>query len=182
MPKGNLVVELSDMAGAPVKGPVDVDLRRVEASPGAGGHNMEVSVKGPIGTLTITGIPCQTGPGTMYEVRVSAPHYRRYAFFQLVQEDRDNPASDDVELWVKPGEVKGIRRPRFTDLLPVVRGMFDLASMIVATPEDRQLVGLSGGRLTRRSATCARPACSTSPRRRPTAPPRAIAWPRSAAC
>jgi hypothetical protein len=147
MPKGNLVVQLSDMAGAPVKGPVEVDLRRVEGSPGAGGQNMEVSVKGPIGTLTVTGIPCQTGPGTMYEVRVSAPHHRKYAFFQLIREDRDNPASDDVEFWVKPGEVSGIRPPGFADLLPIVRGMFDQASMIVAKAEDKEMVGLSGGPL-----------------------------------
>ncbi len=77
MPKGNLVVHLSDMAGALAKGRVDIDFKRVSGSPGAGGENMEVSVAGPVGRLTVTGIACQTGPGTMYEVRASMDHYRR---------------------------------------------------------------------------------------------------------
>ena len=48
MPKGNLVVHLSDMAGGLAKGRVDIDLKRVSGSAGAGGENMEVSVAGPI--------------------------------------------------------------------------------------------------------------------------------------
>jgi hypothetical protein len=58
VPKGNLVVHLSDMTGALIKGKVEVDLRRVDGANGAGGENMEVSVNGPVGQLTITGIPC----------------------------------------------------------------------------------------------------------------------------
>ena len=46
----------------------------------------------------------------MYELRASTPNHRKYAFFQLIQENRDNTASDNVEFWVKPGEVKDIRR------------------------------------------------------------------------
>ncbi len=149
MPKGNLVVQLSDMAGAAVKGPIEVDFRRVEGSPGAGGQNMEVSVKGPLGSLTVTGIPCQTGPGTMYEVRVSAPHHRKYAFFQLIQEDRDNTATDDVEFWVKPGDVAGVQAPAFVALHPAVRTMCDQAVMIADRPEDRELLGVSSGDLYR---------------------------------
>ena len=64
MPKGNLVVHLSDMAGELAKGHVDINLKRVQGAPGAGGANMIVSIAGPVGALTITGIPCQTGPGT----------------------------------------------------------------------------------------------------------------------
>src|SRR5262245_47242336 len=101
MPKGNLVVHLSDMAGALARGRVDIDLRPVSGSAGAGGERMDVSVAGPVGRLTITGIACQTGPGTMYEVHASMPHHRPYGFFQLIQENRDNTASDDVEFWVK---------------------------------------------------------------------------------
>lgn len=147
MPTGNLVVHLSDMAGEMVRGRVDIDLKRVSGSPGAGGENMEVSVAGPVGVLTITGIACQTGPGTMYEVRASLSHYRKYAFFQLIQEDRDNTASDDVEFWVKPGEVNDIQAPTFASLPPIVQTMLNQATMIVDKPEDRDLVGLSGNAL-----------------------------------
>lgn len=144
MPKGNLVVHLSDMTGALIKGKVEVDLRRVDGANGAGGENMEVSVNGPVGQLTITGIPCQTGPGTMYEVRCSTDHYRRYAFFQSIREDRDNAASDDVAFWVKPGDVKNIAAPAFADLPATVRAMCEQATMITEKPEDAELAGLSG--------------------------------------
>jgi hypothetical protein len=147
MPKGNLVVHLSDMAGELARGRVDVDLKRVSGSAGAGGENMVVSVAGPVGRLTITGIACQTGPGTMYEVRASTPNYRKYAFFQLIQEDRDNPASDDVEFWVKPGDVANIQAPALANLPSTVQAMLNQATMIVARPEDNELVGLSGNAL-----------------------------------
>jgi hypothetical protein len=147
MPKGNLVVHLSDIAGELAQGRVDIDLKRVSGSPGAGGENMEVRVAGPVGLLTITGIACQTGPGSMYEVRASMSHYRKYAFFQLIQEDRDNTASDDVEFWVKPGDVKDIQAPTLANLPPTVQAMLSQATMIVDKPEDRDLVGLSGNAL-----------------------------------
>jgi hypothetical protein len=135
------------MAGALAKGRVDIDLKRVSGSPGAGGESMEVSVTGPVGRLTITGIACQTGPGTMYEVRASTPHHRKYAFFQLIQEDRDNTASDDVEFWVKPGDVKDVQAPAMANLPSTVQTMLGQATMIVDKPEDRDLVGLSGNAL-----------------------------------
>ena len=147
MAKGNLVVQLSDMTGTPVKGRVEIDFRRVEGPIGVGGENMEVSVTGPVGTLTVTGVSCQGGPGTMYEVRASTAHYRTYAFFQLIRENRDNTASDNVEFWVKPGDVAGIKAPAFADLPGTVRAMCDQATMIVDKPEDRELVGLSGNTL-----------------------------------
>ena len=108
---------------------------------------MEVSVAGPVGVLTITGIACQTGPGTMYEVRASMSHYRKYAFFQLIQEDRDNTASDDVEFWVKPGDVQDIQAPTLANLPSTLQTMLSQATMIVDKPEDRDLVGLSGNAL-----------------------------------
>jgi hypothetical protein len=127
-----------------VKGRVNIDLKRVSGSPGAGGENMAVSVNGPVGELTITGIACQSGPGTIYEIRASAPHYRKYAFFQLIQENRDNTASDDVEFWVKPGEVKDISAPALSKLPAGAQTMLAQASMIVDRREDGELTGLSG--------------------------------------
>ncbi len=147
MAKGNLVVHLSDVTGALVKGKVEIDLRRVDGAAGAGGENMGVKVNGPVGQLTVTGITCQEGPGTMYAVRASLDHYRTYAFFQLIREDRNNTASDDIEFWIKPGDVTGIQAPAFADLSPVVRKMLDDATMIVDKPEDRDLMGMSGSTL-----------------------------------
>ena len=144
MPKGNLVVKLSDMSGELVRGRVDIDLKRVSGSSGAGGENMTVTVNGPVGALTITGIACQTGPGTMYELRASTPHHRKYAFFQLIQENRDNTASDNVEFWVKPGEVKDIQAPSIAGLPGIAQTMLSQASMIVDRREDQELKDLSG--------------------------------------
>ena len=80
----------------------------------------------------------------MYRVLAEAPHYRPYAFFQLIQEDRDNTASDDVEFWVKPGDVSDIRAPAFGDLPARARTHLEQAQMIALKPEDRDLVGLGG--------------------------------------
>ena len=57
MPKGNLVVKLSDMTGDLVRGRVEIELNRVSGSSGAGGENMIVKVNGPVGALTITSNP-----------------------------------------------------------------------------------------------------------------------------
>jgi hypothetical protein len=144
MPKGNLIVKLADMSGELVRGRVTIDLKRVSGSSGAGGENMIVKVNGPVGALTITGIACQTGPGTMYEVRASTPHHRKYAFFQLIQENRDNTASDNVEFWVKPGDVKDIQAPAVASLPRTAQTMLSGAGMIVDRREDHELTGLSG--------------------------------------
>ncbi len=108
---------------------------------------MSVSLAGPDADLTITGITCRGGPGTMYRVLATAPHYRPYGFFQLIREDRNNTASDDVEFWVKPSDVIDIRAPTFQDLPPRVRGILEQAGMIGVKPEDRDLVGLAGAAL-----------------------------------
>jgi hypothetical protein len=105
---------------------------------------MNVSLAGPDPDLTITGITCRGGPGTMYRVLATAPHYRPYGFFQLIREFRNNTASDDVEFWVKPGDVTDIRAPGFNELPPQARRILERAQMIGFKPEDRDLVGLAG--------------------------------------
>ena len=107
---------------------------------------MIVRVNGPVGVLTITGIACQTGPGTMYQVRASTPHHRRYAFFQLIQENRDNTASDDVEFWVKPGEVTGHPGSSAGPLSASAQRCWRRPRMIVDRREDQELVGPVGRR------------------------------------
>ena len=92
MATGNLEVQLTDLTGAAVRD-IDVELTRVPGEPGTGGETAHVSLVGPDSDLTITGIECRGGPGTMYKVLAEAEHYRPYAFFQFIQEDRDNTAS-----------------------------------------------------------------------------------------
>lgn len=149
MPTGSLVVQLTDLAGEPVRGRVQIDVQPFRGEPGAGGQSMEVSVAA-VTDLTITGIPCRGGPGTLYKISASAEHYRTYSFFQLVREDRNNTASDDVEFWVKPGDVTGIQAPAFDDLPGAIRRMLRNASMTATKREDRDLVGTSGASLYRR--------------------------------
>lgn len=146
MPTGNLVVHLTDMTGEPVKN-IDIELTRVSGEPGTGGETMHVSLVGPDADLTVTGITCRGGPGTMYRVLAEADHYRPYAFFQLVQEDRNNTASDDVEFWVKPDHVTDIRAKGFDDLSKDIRRIMEEARMIHLKAEDRDLVGLVGADL-----------------------------------
>lgn len=146
MPTGTLVVQLTDLTGEPVRD-IDIELSRLSGEPGTGGETMHVSLAGPDKDLTINGVTCRGGPGTMYRVLATTPHYRPYGFVQLIQEDRDNTASDDVEFWVKPGDVTDIRAPKFEDLPDHVRGILEQAQMIGLNPEDRDLVGLAGAGL-----------------------------------
>jgi hypothetical protein len=102
---------------------------------------------GSASDLTITGITCRGGPGTMYRISVSTPHFRRYSFFQLIRENRDNTASDDVGFWVKPADVTEIRAPGFDDLPARLRTVLAGADMRAEKPADRDLLGASGAPL-----------------------------------
>lgn len=146
MPSGALDLQLTDMVGDPVRN-IEIQLSRFPGEPGTGGERMHVSLVGPDSDLEITGITCRGGAGTMYEISADADHYRTYGFFQLVQEDRVNTASDNVEFWVKPGDVKDIRAPSFADLSDRARKILESAEMVDAKPEDRDLLGFSGERL-----------------------------------
>jgi hypothetical protein len=146
MPAGSLVVRLTDLTGEAVPN-IGIALNRLSGEAGTGGESMTVSLVGPDADLTITGITCRGGVGTTYRVLATTPHYRPYGFFQLIREDRNNTASDDVEFWVKPSAVTGIRGPSFLGLPPRVRAMLEQAQMIAKTAEDRDLVGLAGAEL-----------------------------------
>ncbi len=143
MPSGSLDIQLTDLVGEPVRN-IYVELSPLGGEPGTGGETMHVSLVGPDQDLLITGITCRGGLGTMFRVSAEAEHYRTYQFFQLVQEDHTNTASDNVEFWVKPGEVKDIKAPAFADLPAAARQLLDNAEMIALRNEDRDLLELAG--------------------------------------
>jgi hypothetical protein len=105
---------------------------------------LHVTLAGPDPDLLITGITCRGGIGTMYQVFAEAEHYRRYGFFQLIQEDRVNTASDVVEFWVKPGDVQDIKAPTFDNLSARARKILSDAEMIAVKDEDRDLLNFKG--------------------------------------
>lgn len=76
-----------------------------------GGERRVVSVTGGVTDTTITSIPCAGAAGTLYRVGATSSHYRPYVFVQSIRENRNNPASDDVEFWVRPGHVRDIAGP-----------------------------------------------------------------------
>jgi hypothetical protein len=143
MPSGDLDLQLTDLAGEPVPN-ITVELSRFSGEPGTGGETMHVTLAGPDPDLMITGITCRGGIGTMYRVFAEAEHYRPYGFFQRIQEDRVNTASDDVEFWVKPGDVQDIKAPTFDRLSARARKILNDAQMMAAADEDRDLVNLTG--------------------------------------
>ena len=145
MPTGRLSIQLTDLRGVPINAKVEMEFQRFSGDLGAGGESMEVAINMGMETEAIvSGLPCRGGPGTMYRVSVSAPHHRDYSFFQLVLENTVNTASDDVEFWVKPGDVTDIQAPSFSDLSSDVQELLGKAQMTVGEPGDRDLVGLSG--------------------------------------
>src|SRR4029450_10170001 len=143
MPSGALDVHLTNLAGEPVR-KISVEFLRFSGEPGTGGETMHVTLAGPDPDLTINGITCRGGIGTMYRVFAEAEHYRRYGFFQLIQEDRVNTASDQVEFWVKPGDVKDIKAPAFDNLSARARKILNDAEMIAVNDEDQDLLNLKG--------------------------------------
>jgi len=151
MPKGDLLVQIAILTGEPARDRVQIGLKPVSGDAGTGGEAMAVTVNmGADIDLTITGITCRGGPGTMYRIAVSVPHYRVYSFFQLIREDVVNTASDDVEFWVKPGDVRDIQAPKFDGLPAHVQDILSDADMRAVRPEDRDLLGASGGSLYQR--------------------------------
>jgi len=150
MPKGSLNIQVTNLNGEPVREKVEIEFQRFSGDLGAGGDAMHVSFQmGSSTEVLITGIACRGGPGTMYRILASTPHYRDYSFFQLIQEDMVNPPSDDIEFWVKPGDVKEIRAPKFGELPSRARAILQAAEMRAEEPKDRDLVGESGESLYR---------------------------------
>ena len=149
MPSGALDLHLTDLAGEPVPD-ISVEFSRFSGEPGTGGETMHVTLAAADPDLRINGITCRGGVGTMYRVLAEAENYRPYAFFQRIQEDRVNTASDQVEFWVKPGDVKDILAPSFDKLSARARKILDDAEMIAVKDEDQDLVSLKGEDLYRR--------------------------------
>ena len=117
MPTGKLHIQFTDLRGTSVNDKVELDFKRFAGDLGVGGEAMEVSISMGMETdAVISGLPCRGGPGTMYRVSASKPHHREYSFFQLIVENTVNAASDDVEFWVKPGDVTDILAPDFSEL------------------------------------------------------------------
>ena len=144
MPTGNLKLQITMLSGKPLSGDVRIDLEPMSGEPGTGGESMELSVAMDSHTnVTVTGITCRGGPGTMYQVEVSARHFRSYSFFQSIKEKVVNTASDDVEFWVKPGDVKDISAPGFSQLPVRLRGILDNARLLAVIDEDKDLLGAS---------------------------------------
>jgi len=145
MPTGQLHIQLSDLLGAPLKDKVEIDFRPFSGDLGAGGEGMEVSVNmGREIDAIISALPCRGGVGTMYRVSASTPHYRDYSFFQTITENTVNMASDDVEFWIKPGDIKDIVAPEFSALSAKAQDILNTAQMTAPQPDDRDLLGLSG--------------------------------------
>lgn len=145
MPKGELLIQVTNLNLRPVGDKVFMEFQRFSGDLGAGGEALQVSFKmDSEPEIVITDIPCRGGPGTMYRVQASTPHHRTYSFFQLIREDLVNSAADDIEFWVKPGDVTDIDAPPFDELPLEIQTMLDQAEMIREKPEDGDLVGESG--------------------------------------
>jgi hypothetical protein len=148
MPKADLSVNIAKLNGGPVGARIGMEFRPFSGPLGVGGEPMQSSFQtGQETDFRITGLLCRGGPGTMYRVLATAPHYRAYSFFQSIQEDIANTASDDIGFWVKPGDVRDIQAAAFDDLPVQVQTILTNADMREEKHEDRDLFGLSGAAL-----------------------------------
>ena len=146
MATGDLNVQITTLTGKPVNARVEIDLKPISTGGGStGGQKMTVDVN--MGTsleVDVTGIECRGGPGTTYRLLANTPHYRPYGFFQLIQEGKLNEPSDDIEFWVKPGDITGIRGPKFADLDDLAQSLLKNAAMTRSNTQDADLLGLTG--------------------------------------
>lgn len=148
MPKGDLNVEISCLGGRSAGGKVEIEFMPLSGPLGLGGEPMRVSFHAGSETdFLITGLPCRGGPGTTYRVEATLANHRTYSFFQSIQEGIANSASDDIEFWVRPGDVRDIRVASFAALPVEVQAILGTADMRAEKPEDRALLGLSGAAL-----------------------------------
>ena len=148
MPKGKLHLHLTDLRGEALHEKVELDFDRMSGELGVGGESMEVSVNmGAETDAIISGLPCKGGLGTMYRVLASTAHYRVYSYFQRIVENTVNGGTDDVEFWVKPGEVTDIDAPSFDELPDRVQQILTAAQMKTDKPQDQDLLGLFGSAL-----------------------------------
>ena len=147
MPQGSLQLEVVDLAGDGVDGNLRIDLKRAEG--GSGGTR--VSATFPLAgetVLKLEDVPCQTGYGTTFTVAVTTRHFRRYAFNQLIRENRVTTANESpLRLVVKPRAVRDIRAPSFSRLTARQRTSLGNAAMLAPEQRDRDLLGLSGAQL-----------------------------------
>jgi len=84
LPKGKLHVQFTDLRGTALNAKVELGFQRMSGDLGVGGEGMEAFIKmGSETDAIISNLACRGGPGTMYRLWASVPHYRDYSFFQL---------------------------------------------------------------------------------------------------
>lgn len=120
MPSGTLKLDVSDLTGEPVAG------LRLEFSPqGAGGARAEVHAgESAAAGMTVRGIECLGGTGTLYQVTAGARNHRPYSFFQrMIAGEKNTPSDGRILLVADVKKVKSIAAPAFATLPAAVRGM-----------------------------------------------------------
>jgi hypothetical protein len=144
MPEGSLKLRVTDLVDDGVEGKVRIDLRRAEGGPGDAGVTATFPLAGET-HLELEDIPCQAGYGTTYTVSVTTKNFRRFAFNQLIRENRANTGNESpLRLAAKPKAVRDISAPVFSKLPAKRRTDLGAASMLAHADEDEDLVGLSG--------------------------------------
>jgi hypothetical protein len=146
MAKGSVGFGVTDTTGRPVAGRLRVELTPQSGTSGGQRMAADFDLDGH-DALTVTGIACAAGQGTLYRIRLTTRAFRPYSFFQLVHEGTNRSSEADIRLMVNPKKVQGITAPPFAALPAAFRAGFGRAEMTAIAPEDRPLVGLSGGAL-----------------------------------
>lgn len=147
MAAGSVTFRITDLRQRPVQGRVRIACDPHESGQGGSRVHARFEVDGH-DTFSVSDIPCHAGLGTLYTVRVQAPGYKPYAFFQRIEATpRNLPSEPHVRLMVNPRKVKDILPPRFADLPAAFRRGLEQAGMVALASEDADLVGAQGAAL-----------------------------------
>jgi hypothetical protein len=150
MPQGSLRLPLTDVRSRPVSGTVNVEFIPHTGSSNSGGAHVETGDTGLGGDLelTVPGIPCRNGTGTLYRVLIHSANYKQYGILQRILEQEVNESADNrIRLAVNPGRVREILAPDFAGLPAKLRHFLEQADPIPHEDEDEDIAGLSGADL-----------------------------------
>jgi hypothetical protein len=146
MPKGDLLLKITDLRLEPVHDKVTVEFTPHASSAGGTAMTARSALDG-VATLLVSGIQCRGGPGTLYVVTVDGEHYKPFSFFQMIFEKRENTASEPVLFWADPKAIRDIDAPDFADLPAPLRTLLRDAQMDAPAAEDRDLLEKAGAAL-----------------------------------
>lgn len=144
MTTGSLTIQVTNARGGALSGGLHIELDPHAQAIGGAAMEARFAVRDHT-SFEISNIPCHSGPGTLYAVRLRADGFKPYSFFQLMKPGARNvPSEAHIRMMADPKKIIDIEAAAFADLPATFRRALERAEMVEVAAEDRDLVGLRG--------------------------------------